>query len=243
MSTTLEPSSVGLSAPYPAESLPAEDSGGQGEAQPYVLEDRLPEWLKWSPVSLVWVAIVGILFWMQSFQKIHYTDIWGHVEYGRLLWETGKIPATEPLMPLSAGMPFVDTAWGSQVLAYLTQAKFGPAGIQFLHALSIALAAGGLLWRFARVTRGFWVPVAGFALFVALNWEQMAVTRPQLAGIACYVALLVLLTGRWTAAHWGRFRCCSSSGPTCTGRSSWGWALWCVRWRDGRRTCGSRDGE
>ncbi len=85
-------------------------------------------------VSLVWVAIVGILFWMQSFQKIHYTDIWGHVEYGRLLWETGKIPATEPLMPLSAGMPFVDTAWGSQVLAYLTQAKFGPAGIQFLHA-------------------------------------------------------------------------------------------------------------
>jgi hypothetical protein len=203
MSTTLEPSSVGLSAPYPAEPLPTEDSDGQGEAQPYVLEDRLPEWLKWSPVSLVWVAIVGVLFWVQSFQKIHYTDIWGHVEYGRLLWETGKIPATEPLMPLSAGMPFVDTAWGSQVLAYLTQAKFGPAGIQFLHALSIALAAGGLLWRFARVTRGFWVPVAGFALFVALNWEQMAVTRPQLAGIACYVALLVLLTGRWTAAHWG----------------------------------------
>ncbi len=208
-----------------------------------MLEDRLPEWLKWSPVSLVWVAIVGILFWMQSFQKIHYTDIWGHVEYGRLLWETGKIPATEPLMPLSAGMPFVDTAWGSQVLAYLTQAKFGPAGIQFLHALSIALAAGGLLWRFARVTRGFWVPVAGFALFVALNWEQMAVTRPQLAGIACYVALLVLLTVAGPPRIGGRFRCCSSSGPTCTGRSSWGWALWCVRWRDGRRTCGSRDGE
>ncbi len=35
------------------------------------------------------------------------------------------------------------------------------------------------------------------------QWEQMAVTRPQLAGIACYVALLVLLNGRWTAAHWG----------------------------------------
>lgn len=198
MSTTLEPSSVGLAHTHSPENV-----DGHTEAQPYILEDRLPDWLKWSPLSLVWVVLVGSLFWMQSFQKIHYTDIWGHVGYGKLLWETKSIPATEPLMPLAAGMPFVDTSWGSQVLAYLTHANFGPAGIQFLHALTITLAAGGLAWRFARSTHRFWLPVAGFALFIGLNWEQMAVTRPQLAGIACYVSLLVMLTGRWTALHWG----------------------------------------
>ena len=39
----------------------------------------------------LFVAIVGVVFWCYARQPLYHTDLWGHLAYGRLLLETGKI--------------------------------------------------------------------------------------------------------------------------------------------------------
>lgn len=195
MSTTLEPPVT-----YSTDLDGAETSAGN--PQPYNLEERIPEWIKTRPGTLVWVLLLGLVFAFYSFQYLHYTDVWSHVHYGRVIWVTGAIPATEPLMRLSAGMPFVDTAWGSQVIAWLMQRTFGGAGLQFLHAACITLALLLVVKTVRERTRSGLAAFVAFALFLALNWFDNMVTRPQLAGVACYCGLLSLLLARWSPVNW-----------------------------------------
>ena len=171
-----------------------------GEA--YSLEERVPDWLKLPYSALAWTGLIGLVYVFYSFQHLHYTDLWSHVSYGRVIWMNGAIPATEPIMRLSAGMPFVDTAWGSQVIGYLAHRLFGAAGLQFLHAISITLATTLLLRTVAFRTHRFGWGFLACVLFLLLNWNENAVTRPQLAGIACYCGLLSILLTRWSATNW-----------------------------------------
>src|SRR5579872_1425904 len=55
----------------------------------------------WKPTLRVLaglVAVVGAIFWCYSRQPLYHTDLWGHLAYGRLIWETGALPKTEPFM-------------------------------------------------------------------------------------------------------------------------------------------------
>lgn len=160
------------------------------------LEDRMPEWLK-MPRQLAGItAAIGFVFAFFSYRPIWHTDIWGHLAYGRFLWTTGHLPATEPLMPLAKGIPFVDTSWLSQIIGYQMHHLFGVPGLQFLYAVSIVLCAGLLVGRLHVRTRSAGWSLAGVAVFLWINWQQFLVIRPQLAGLACFVALLTLLTSR-----------------------------------------------
>ncbi len=67
---------------------------------------------KSSPCAVMGIAAaVAIVFWIHSRQPLYHTDLWGHLAYGRLIWQTGAIPETEPFMPLARGVTLVDTAW------------------------------------------------------------------------------------------------------------------------------------
>ena len=166
------------------------------------LEDRCPDALKMPGVGVVWVFLLGALFWVQSYQKIHVTDVWGHLSYGQQIWQTRTLPVTEPIMPLASGVPFIDTAWGSQVLAYLAEARFGGPALQFLHAASMTAMIALLVWCWQKRTGRFWITLLGTIAFLAICWQQFMVTRPQLAGMVCFSGLLVLLSTRWRTAHW-----------------------------------------
>jgi len=150
------------------------------------------------------VAVVGAIFWLYSRQPLYHTDLWGHLAYGRLIWQTGAIPATEPFMPLAHGVPLVDTAWLAQVAGFLAISQWGTAAIQILHALAIAVCFGLLGHWLYRCTQSIFFSLAGLALYEALNWFQFQVVRPQMAGLVCCAALLAMLTARrWHAAFWG----------------------------------------
>lgn len=194
MSTTLEPPVT-----YPAEFDETDASHGQ---QPYNLEERIPDWIKTRPGTLAWIFVVGVVFAFYSFQYLHYTDVWSHVHYGKVIWTSGAIPMTEPLMRLSAGMPFVDTAWGSQVIGYLMYRGFGGSGLQFLHAFCISLSVILVIRTLVLRTRSGLAALCGAALFLLLNWGDNVVTRPQLAGVACYCGLLGVLLTRWSPTNW-----------------------------------------
>ncbi len=168
------------------------------------LEDHVPLALRFPRVLAGFVALIGAVFWCYSYQRLHHTDLWGHLAYGRLVCATHTLPATEPLMPLAEGMPFVDTAWLSQVLGYRALAHWGPPGVQFLHAAAIAACFAVLSNGFYRRTRSFVISAAGLALFETLNWYQFQIVRPQMAGLVCFVLLLAMLSARrWRPVYWG----------------------------------------
>ncbi len=167
------------------------------------LEDHVPLALRFPRVLAGFVALIGAVYWCYSLQRLHHTDLWGHLAYGRLVSTTHVLPATEPLMPLAEGMPLVDTAWLSQVLAYRALAHWGPPGVQFLHAAAIAACLSLLSYGFYRRTHSFAITAAGLALFEILNWYQFKIVRPQMAGLVCFVLLMALLSARrWRKVSW-----------------------------------------
>jgi hypothetical protein len=154
------------------------------------------------PVAIL-IIVVAAIFWLYSRQPLHHTDLWGHLAYGRLIWQSGSLPATEPFMPLAREVPLVDTAWLTQVGGYIAYSLGGPPAIQFLHGLAIVICCGFLAQGVFLRTNSLLCSVAGLALFDALNWYQFQIVRPQMAGLVCCAALLAMITGRrWHAYYW-----------------------------------------
>ncbi|HET6424520.1 MAG TPA: hypothetical protein VFG20_12605, partial [Planctomycetaceae bacterium] len=106
------------------------------------------------------------------------------------------LPSTEPLMPLAKGVPVIDTAWLSQLIGYGTVTTLGLAGLQGLSAIAITLCSAVLLHRTLNRTRSLSFAMTAVVAFLWLDWAQLAVVRPQLAGLICFLALLHRTTSR-----------------------------------------------
>ena len=165
-----------------------------GQPNLALLEDRTPEAFKATSALTLIVGALGALFVLLNYFPIWHTDIWGHLSYGRLILETGKMPSTEPLMPLAMGVPMIDTAWLSQILGYLTFQQFGTAGIQFLYASAILFVAGSIAISLYARTKQPWVALLAVFFFYWCDYQQLLIVRPQLAGMVCFAAVFMLAT-------------------------------------------------
>ena len=62
-----------------------------------VLEDHVPVHLRapraWAGLTLT----VGLVYLFFCLRPLWHTDVWGHLSYGRLIWQTQSLPITEPL--------------------------------------------------------------------------------------------------------------------------------------------------
>jgi len=148
-------------------------------------------------------VLLGVVFiWFYHLPFWH-TDIWGHLAYGRVIWKTGRIPATEPLMLLANDVPFIETAWLCKVGGFLAIKLGGMIALHLLYAGGITLCAGLLMQRVYQQTRSSLTAVIAAVAFLSVSWQQLLIIRPQLAGLVCYVALFVLLTKRqWKLLTW-----------------------------------------
>ena len=149
-------------------------------------------------------------------RPLYHADLWGHLAYGRFLWHHGGLPATEPLMPLSTE-PFVNFAWGAQVLGYLLYAAAGPEGVRLLGGvltgLTVVLAGTAAARRGGGAAGG----VAGAGLFLAGAWATLfaaapwvqpwgpQMVRPQSAGVLlfCLIAAAAPAPRRPGWRWWG----------------------------------------
>jgi hypothetical protein len=189
--------------PAPESEAVAPPERGRGEPDLSVLEDRAPEWAKLSRRTAILTAICCFLFLACSYQPLWHTDVWGHLSYGRWIWQHEVLPQTEPLLPLCEGVPFVDTAWLSQLIGYGMNQAFGTAGLQFLFAATIVACCvmiGGAVLR--RTGSLAWAIVA-VATFTVVDYQQLIIARPQHAGLVCFVVTLMLLTAEtWSKWTW-----------------------------------------
>jgi hypothetical protein len=151
-----------------------------------------------------WTLLSGGLYLLLARHPVYHTDVWGHLAYGRWIAEHGRLPQTEPLLPLSAEVPMTDTAWLSQVIGYVLHRQFGITAVQFLYAAPITLAFALLLWGVLRRTnRSVIAGLVALGAFGWVNYQQLLIVRPQLNGLMMFVALLVLMNAcRWRRAWW-----------------------------------------
>lgn len=163
----------------------------------------VPGWFRLSPAAFGLVLLLEFVFVHFSHHPLWHTDLWGHLAYGRLIVDERGLPQTEPLMPLSSGVPFIDLAWLSQVLGYLAFRWQGIAAIQFLYAATITASLGLLAFRTSERTAAIWTAALSVVVCTWLEWQQFLIVRPQLAGVVCFVVLFVLLTPkRLGSAPW-----------------------------------------
>ena len=185
-----------------AENLPAEPQKPELPDETH-LENKMPEWFQAPRTLAAFTVFAGLIYCFLNYQPLWHTDLWGHLSYGRLISQTGILPTTEPLMPLAAGVAFVDTAWLSQTVGYAAYQYMGAPAIQFLYGATITFSLSLLLWRSFRRTRNLWLSLAAGSLFLWVDWQQLFIVRPQLAGLACFMILVSVLTSRrWTRLHW-----------------------------------------
>ena len=160
------------------------------------LTDKVPEAWR-APRALAGIVFVlGIIYLYYGNRPIWHTDVWGHISYGRYIWDTKTVPTTEPLLPLAKGVPFVDSAWLSQLMGYLivTTPRLQHAGLQGLFGLGVTACCALLAFRAYKQTRSGWFAMSAIFGFVITGWFPLGVMRPQLAGVVCFVSLLMLLT-------------------------------------------------
>jgi len=195
------------SAPPAAEPAPPELAPELPGAA--ALEDRLPEWFRSTKALPLLILPLGLTLLFLGSMPLWHTDLWGHLAYGRLIWQQGSIPATEPFMPLARGVELIDTAWLSQVAGYLTIERFGVPGLQFLAASLVTFTCGILAWLGYRKTGSVGWAVLGIAAYLWLNYKQLfngtdmsVVIRPQMAGIAAFAVTLAVVVGRPSRWHW-----------------------------------------
>ncbi len=158
------------------------------------LIDRTPEKYKLSSSTAGLTAFFGLLYLYLCQRPIWHTDIWGHLVYGKALVAAGQLPATEPVLPLGKGLPFVDTAWLSQVVGYEVFAWLGLAGLQGVTAIGGLLIAACAFVSVVKASGSRWAGLGAVLVTLALQWADLMVLRPQLAGLVLFSITLLVLT-------------------------------------------------
>ena len=77
--------------------------------------------------------------------------------------------------------------------------------MKFLFGASIATCVGLLTWRMFQKTRSSLITLGGVALFMWVDWYQLQIMRPQVAGLVLFCGLLFVLTKRQVSNRvvWG----------------------------------------
>jgi len=118
---------------------------------------------------------------------LYHTDLWGHLSYGRLIWDSGEISTTEPFLQQVDNIPMIDTAWLARWFGYGIELSFGAVGLQFMFSIILTITLGSFLLTHYKLTGQIWLALIGTALFLWLEWKQLLIIRPQLAGVMFYV--------------------------------------------------------
>ncbi len=239
--------------PPPSEVVVSESFLERRDPDLSILQDRIPPQYQLTRRSVVLIALLSLLFTICSYRPLWHSDLWGHLSYGRWIWQAKAVPQVEPLMPLAQGVPFVDTAWLSQLIGYQLFEHFGVAGAKFMYAGLISLSFSLVLGVVYKRTGSLTATLAAFVTFAWGAYLQLLVVRPQLAGLACFALVIVVATSttgrRWhwwaiplTFALWANLHGSFPVGLGLLGLMATG-RVFDVIWRTGRIGAAFRDSE
>ena len=88
-------------------------------------------------------------------------DLWGHLHYGRLFLESGRVPVADPFAYTTTGLTWHAHEYLAQVLLWLAYASAGPLG---LIALKRLIGSAGIYVLYCGIRLGsgdarLWAPI------------------------------------------------------------------------------------
>lgn len=133
------------------------------------------------------------LFLYHNYLPLFHSDLWGHVAYGDWMVRHQRLPVEDPLAPLAAGVPVVNSAWLSQLVLALVGRGHDVEPIAHVFAVVVVLTSGVLLLAQFRRSASFSAAVLGIASAFFVGWSRHAVQRPEMFGTLCLAALLWMI--------------------------------------------------
>jgi hypothetical protein len=140
------------------------------------------------------IAVAAVLTWAVAFSLNRAeADLWGHVQYGRDVLATGKIPATTTYSFTAVGYPWINHENLSEVLFALIVDNCGIWALSTLRCLLGIALLSGIFWHARQ--QGVAPLTSGAALLLAAAtlasfWQ----IRPQLLSYAFFTLLILLLS-------------------------------------------------
>lgn len=139
------------------------------------------------------VAVLTAWCWYLSYIPLFHAVTWRHAMVGRWIAEHNALPTVDPTLPLADGMQWTTTSWLSDLLLHLLERTGGPLALQATLVVLVGGASIGLARLLYLETSSKRWMLAGLALVLPFVWTRVGVLRPELAGAACFVALLLML--------------------------------------------------
>jgi hypothetical protein len=118
------------------------------------------------------------------------TDLWGHIQFGREIWEKGFIPSFDSYSYTVNGFPWINHEWLTEVLFYLIYLQFDSTGL-----LIFKLALGFfIIWLLSSFyfskEKNLLIYVLFFTLLTAVLTIRFT-TRPQLFSLLFSTILII----------------------------------------------------
>jgi hypothetical protein len=101
---------------------------------------RRPLWPHIAVVS----AVMSLIIYRFS-ETIADPDLWGHVTFGRMVWEARTVSLPDPFSYVTTGHLWLNHEWLSEVIFYLAFAALGPPGLIVLKTVT-SIVVFGLLY-------------------------------------------------------------------------------------------------
>ena len=145
--------------------------------------------ISWQSLAIAAVVMSATLYRF-SF-TVADPDLWGHVKFGETIWKAGRVAMPDPFSYLTAGRPWLDHEWLSEVIFYLVFAAAGPPGLIVMKAL-LGVGLMAVLYRHL-CHQGFSTIRAGFLVLVAVHFFIMSLVTVRTLIFSYPLFLVVLL--------------------------------------------------
>ncbi|HSE44615.1 MAG TPA: hypothetical protein VLA89_04725 [Gemmatimonadales bacterium] len=120
-------------------------------------------------------------------------DLWGHIKFGQTIWKAGRVAMPDPFSYLTAGRPWLDHEWLSEVIFYLVFAAAGPAGLTVMKAL-LGVGLMAILYRHL-CRQGISVLRTGFLVVATVHFFLISLitVRTLIFSYPLFLVVLLLL--------------------------------------------------
>jgi hypothetical protein len=145
--------------------------------------------------ALWWFLAITLPVLASLIAKISTVDLAYQLRAGAEIMATGRIPTTDTWTFTMAGQPWVDQQWAAQVVLRAVESVGGWVGLAAFRAALVGAIFGGTC--LIAIRRGLDVRTGAILSLLAFVVAAPALAlRPQLLGMLCFVAVVLLVVER-----------------------------------------------
>lgn len=153
-------------------------------------------------LSRLWLGLAVLLPVLASLiARLSSVDLAYQLRAGAEILDSGTIPSVDAWTFTMTGQPWIDQQWAAQVILRVVESVGGWVGLAVFRAALVGVIFGGV--ALIGVRRGLDVRTGAVLSLVAFAIAAPALAlRPQLLGMVCFVAVLLLVVDRRRHPRW-----------------------------------------